>query len=193
MGHKKSTWEELSENLGGVYTRATFLKPEKVDFEYQNIKIVLDSYMVMVGNAPITYTRVRSIFKNPRQLKLKLYKEGFLSQIGKMLGMQDIVVNDVELDQRYIIKGNDEVIIGKLLTDYRLKQLLISDKPVELEINNKDKCLIEEDESLVSFQATGLIKDLDQLNHIMEIFWRLYDVMVEMELTNDFQIGSVLK
>ena len=43
MGHKKSTWEELSENLGGVYTRATFLKPEKVDFEYQNIKIVLDS------------------------------------------------------------------------------------------------------------------------------------------------------
>ena len=149
--------------------------------------------MVMVGNAPITYTRVRSIFKNPRQLKLKLYKEGFFSQIGKMLGMQDIIVNDEELDQRYIIKGNDEVIIGKLLTDYRLKQLLISDKPVELEINNKDKGLIEEDESLVSFQATGLIKDLDQLNHIMEIFWSLYDVMFEMELTNDFQIGYVLK
>lgn len=193
MGHKKSTWEELSEKLSGTYTKGTFLKTEKVEFEYHNIKILLDSYMVMAGNAPITYTRVRSVFKNPKQLVFKLYKEGFFSQIGKMLGMQDIIVNDEELDQRYVIKGNNEMTISKLLMDYRLKNLLLSDKPVALEINNKDKCLVEADESMISFQATGMIKDLDQLEHIILIFWRLYDVMADMDLTNESHIKSVVK
>ncbi len=193
MAHKKSAWEELSEKLGGTYTKATFLKTEKVEFDYHNTKIVLDSYLVMAGNAPITYTRIRSVFKNPTQLKFKLYKEGFFSQIGKLLGMQDILVNDEELDNLYIIKGNDEMVIRKLLLDYRLKQLLLSDKPVALEINNKDRSLVAKDESVVLFQATGLIKNIDQLEHIIQIFWQLYDVMIEMELTNEDVIESELK
>ncbi|GAU77006.1 hypothetical protein [Fusibacter sp. 3D3] len=193
MRNKKSAWEELSKKRNGTYGKSTFTKHENVIFQYKNTSIVLDRYTTMVGSTPIMNTRIRSIFKNPTRLSFKLYHEGFFSSLSKMLGMQDILIGDDEFDQRFVVKSNDEIKIRQLLSDYKLKQLLFFGKPITLEIKLKDKCLNSKDESILLYQATGVIKDIDTLENILNIFERFIDHMIEIGLSNESQINSVLK
>ncbi|MBF4693644.1 hypothetical protein [Fusibacter ferrireducens] len=193
MKNKKNTWEELSKKRNGVHEKATFTKQEKVTFQYKNNIILLEGYMTIVGNTPIVNTRIRTIFKNPHQLNFKIYHEGFFSSIGKMLGMQDILIGDDEFDQRFVVKSNDEKKIKQLLNDYKLKSLLLFGKPITIETKLKDKCLKSSDESILSYEATGIIKDLDTLENILNIFERFIECMIEIGFSDESQITSVLK
>lgn len=193
MRNKKSSWEELSKKRNGIYEKATFTKQENVTFHYKNSIILLEGYMTMIGNTPIINTRIRTIFKNPNQLNFKLYHEGFFSSIGKMLGMQDILIGDDEFDQRFVVKSTDEIKIKQLLSDYKLKALLLFGKPITIETKLKDKCLKSPDESILLYEATGIIKDLDTLENILNIFERFIECMIEIGFSSESQIKSALK
>ena len=193
MRNKKSSWEELGRKRNGVYEKGTFIKSENVMFKYKNSSILLESYTTMVGNTPIVSTQIRALFKNPDRLSFKLYHEGFFSSIGKMFGMQDILIGDDEFDQRFVIKGNDEDKIRHLLADYKLKQLLLMGKPIAIEVRLKDKCLKRQDESILLYQATGLIKDMDTLESLLDVFERFIDRMIEIGLSDEFPMVSTFK
>ena len=51
---------------------------------------------------------MRAPYVNPEGFRFTIYRKGFFSDLGKLLGMQDIEVGDPEFDEAFIIKGNDE-------------------------------------------------------------------------------------
>ena len=51
---------------------------------------------------------MRAPYVNPEGFRFTIYRKGLFSDLGKLLGMQDIEVGDPEFDEAFIIKGNDE-------------------------------------------------------------------------------------
>ena len=71
--------------------------------------ITLDTYTESTRRqSHVTYTRMRAPYVNPEGFRFTIYRKGFFSDLGKLLGMQDIEVGDPEFDEAFIIKGNDE-------------------------------------------------------------------------------------
>jgi len=62
------------------------------------------------------YTRVYTNISNPNNQNIRIYGESWASEIGKKLGMQDIQTGSSEFDDKYMIKGNDEQFVTRVLT-----------------------------------------------------------------------------
>lgn len=51
----------------------------------------------------------------------KIYRKGLFSDLGKLLGMQDISVGYSEFDEDFIIKGNDEEKLTRLFSNEKIE------------------------------------------------------------------------
>jgi hypothetical protein len=122
---------------------------------------------------------MRVPFINLRKFKLKIYRKGVFSNIGKALGMQDIEIGfDDWFDRDFIIKGNDEVLLGKLLQNHQIRNLIDRQPSIVLEIKDDEGMFgpkFNENESVLSFMVIGVIKDIDRLKSLFELFVKVID------------------
>jgi len=58
---------------------------------------------------------VAVLFEPPFELGLRVYREGFLSRMGKLLGFQDVQLGHPELDRLVMVKAADENAVRRLL------------------------------------------------------------------------------
>ncbi|MBZ0136151.1 MAG: hypothetical protein K8I27_07250 [Planctomycetes bacterium] len=77
------------------------------------------------GKNRSTYTQHHATVNAPMPQGLVLYKEGFFSKVGKALGGQDVQTGDRQLDDAFIIKGQDLLGIHDLLNMPQVKQALL--------------------------------------------------------------------
>ena len=112
---QKEAWKLLSDELDGEFIAPKTLRTPKVILPYKNFKICLDTYTVSTGQSTITYTRMRTLFVNKEEFSFKTYKEGFFAKVGKALGMPDIEIGDIDVDNKLIIKGENEYLIKDLI------------------------------------------------------------------------------
>ena len=123
---------------------------------------------------------MRAPYVNPDGFHFNIYRKGIFSDIGKWMGMQDVTVGYPDFDEDFIIKGTDEGKLRQLFADAKLRQL-ISDQP-EISFGVKD----EEDDNWLGhnyppgvnglhFQVTGVIKDVDRLKELYDLFSETLD------------------
>lgn len=62
------------------------------------------------------WTQLTTRFDRPLGLRLRLTRQGALSGVGKLLGMQDIEVGDPLFDARFVVKGAPENAVRAVLT-----------------------------------------------------------------------------
>ena len=105
---KDEVWRQLSEEIGAEFVEGGFWKGSKVQAHVGPWTVTLDTYTDRPARAHVTYTRMRAPYVNPEGFRFTIYRKGFFSDLGKLLGMQDIEVGDPEFDEAFIIKGNDE-------------------------------------------------------------------------------------
>lgn len=55
--------------------------------------------------------------KGSTDFRFAIHKQGFLDEIGKFLGMQDVIIGYPELDKNVIIKTNDEARVKAIFPD----------------------------------------------------------------------------
>lgn len=61
------------------------------------------------------WTRFTTRFDRPLGVRLRLTRQGALSGIGKLLGMQDVEVGDPVFDARFVVKGAPEAAVRAVL------------------------------------------------------------------------------
>jgi hypothetical protein len=69
------------------------------------------------GKHKVTHTFFEMEVSNPGRLEFYLRKENLLSNIGRMVGMQDIEVGDVKFDNEFIVKTTDELRLHEILNE----------------------------------------------------------------------------
>lgn len=182
---KEEIWSQIAHEIGGQYMDGGFWKRDTLYFQHKEWTLVLDTYSRNNGNHSTTYTRMRAPFVNKDGLYFNIYRESAFSAIGKFFGMQDIQVGDPFFDDAFIIKGNSEDQIIKLLKSDKLKQLFTSIPKLHFKIKDDDYRLFgksfPQGVDMLYFETVGVIKDKTTLRNLFLLFCAVLERLVQID------------
>jgi hypothetical protein len=171
-------WRQLSEEVGGRYVEGGFWKGDKVEATHGEWIVTLDKYVVSTGKVTIVYTRMRAPFVNPGGFRFTVYRKGLFSDLGKLLGMQDVEIGDPMFDDAFIIKGNDEANVRELFSNARLRTLIAAQPQIHFQVKDDEGWFgpkFPEGVDELSFMVVGLITDVERLKALYELFAETLD------------------
>jgi len=180
---RKEIWHQLSAEIGAQYVEGGFWKGDKVQATHGEWIVTLDTYAVSTGKVTVVYTRMRAPYVNPGGFRFTVYRKGFFSGIGKLLGMQDVEVGHASFDEDFIIKGTDETKLRALFSNARIRDLLASQRDIHFTVKDDEGWFgrtFPEGVDELYFQVTGVIKDLERLKLLYELFAETLDELCRM-------------
>jgi hypothetical protein len=180
---KREVWQQLADEINANYIHGGFWKGDKVQAQVDNWLVVLDTYTVSHGKTSTTYTRMRAPFINLDSFYFKIYQKSLFSDLGKMLGMQDITVGYEEFDEEYIIKGNNEEKLKQLFSNERIRKLIETQPQMNLEIKDDEGYFAANFPAGVDelyFTVYGVIKDIEVLKELYELFAEILKELSEI-------------
>jgi hypothetical protein len=175
---KDEVWRQLSKEIGAEFVEGGMWKGNKVQAHVGPWTVTLDTYSVHTQHSHVTYTRIRAPYVNPEGFRFTIYRKGFFSDLGKLLGMQDIEVGDPEFDETFIIKGNDEPRVVTLFSDPEIRRMIGAQPKIRLEVKDSEGWFgprFPEDVDELYFQVVGVIKDVERLKALFDLFAAVLD------------------
>jgi hypothetical protein len=175
---KRAVWRQLSREIGAEFVDGGFWKGVKVQAHPGPWTVTLDTFTESSGESSVTYTRVRAPYVNPDGFRFTIHRKGFFSGLGRLLGVQDIEVGDPEFDEAFVVKGNDETKVRDLLSAPEVRRLIRAQPQVRLEVKGSEGWFgsgSPEGVDLLQFEAVGVIKDIDRLKALFELFGTVLD------------------
>ena len=121
---------------------------------------------------------MRAPYVNPEGFRFTIYRKSFFSDMGKLLGMQDIEVGDPEFDEAFIIKGNDETRVRSLFADPKIRSLVGAQPQIRLEVKDSEGWFgpqFPENVDELQFQVVGVIVDVERLKALFDLFAAVLD------------------
>ena len=176
-------WRQLSEAVGATYVTGGFLKGDKVEATHKEWVVTLDTYVVPAGKTYIPCTRIRVPFVNPSGFRFTVYRKSIFSGIAKAFGMQDIEVGDEAFDRDFIVKSSDDARIRALLSNPRLRELIALQPDIHLSVKDDEGWFATRFPDGVDelyFSVVGIIKDIDRLKTLFDLFAELLDALVDL-------------
>jgi hypothetical protein len=181
---KEEIWTQISKDIGGDYIDGGFWKQKKILYKHNQWEFLLDTYSQSNGKSSTTYTRLRVPFINKDGLYFNIYQENFLSSIGKFFGSQDIQLGDRNFDDKFMIKGNNEYQIKKLLRDSKLKELFKNQPRLHIKIMDNEGWFGQsypENVDVLYFSCVGIMKEKRALHNLFKLFTAILDRLVEID------------
>src|SRR3954452_25094370 len=176
---KDVMWRQLSEEIGAEFIEGGFWKENKVQAHVGPWMVTLDINKEGDSQA----TRLRAPYVNPEGFRFTIYRKGLFSELGKLLGMQDIEVGDPEFDEAFIIQGNDEFRVRDLFAEGRLRSLALVQPKLRLSVKDDEGWFgarfpggVDE----LHFQVLGVIKEVDRLKALFGLFAEVLDQLCRM-------------
>ena len=194
MWTRKKGMESWHEVFGGKFIEGTWGQGPYLELPYKNWHIILDYFVVSTGKSSITYTRVRTVFKNPSAFELKISKEGVFSKIGKKLGGQDLEIGDHEFDEHFVVKSNDDMMATRFLNSHEVKSRINFHKGFHLDLIKKNQMGVKckEGESGLSFLTAHIIKDETEIRNLIELFQHMLDELLNLNVITEDPAITVL-
>lgn len=175
---KEEIWRQLCGKIDGRYIEGGFWKGDKVEATHGEWTITLDTYTVSNGKSSVTYTRMRAPYVNPDGFHFTIYRKGIFSDIAKWFGMQDVAVGYEPFDQDFIIKGNSEMKLRQLFADARIRELIAAQPAIRFTVKDDEGwfgAALPEGVDELYFEVVGVIKDVEQLKMLYELFAETLD------------------
>lgn len=119
----------------------------------------------------------------PEGFRFTIHRKGFFSDLGKLLGMQDIEVGDPEFDEAFIIRGNDEERVRALFANLKFRQMIQDQPQIRLEVKDSEGWFglkFPEDVDELHFQVMGVIKDVERLKALFDLFAAVLDQLCKI-------------
>jgi hypothetical protein len=181
---KEEIWQQFCAQTGANMVEGDFWHGSKVEARHGEWTVTLDTYTVSTGKSSITYTRMRAPYVNPDGFTFAIYRKGVFSAVGKWLGMQDVSVGYSEFDEAFIIKGNNEWKLRRLFSNPKIRELISAQPEIRFSVNNLHGGIwgkrFPEGVDQLYFQVVGVIKDIDRLKLLYELFSETLDELCRM-------------
>src|SRR3954451_20448545 len=192
---RDEAWRRLGEEAGAEFIEGGLWKGSKVQAHVGPWTVALDTHTVHTGHAHFTYTRMRAPYVNPEGFRFTAYRKGLFSELGKLLGMQDIEVGDPEFDEAFIVKGTDEAKVRELFADPEVWALLTAQPQIRLEVKDGEGWFgpsFPEGVDELHFQVTGVIKETDRLKALFDLFAAVLDRLCRIGSATEREPGVSL-
>ncbi len=178
-------WKVFSDETNAKFISAKYDQSAKTEIIYDNWKIIFDNYInyIVVGNSSSekTYTRVVVPYESIDNFRFEIYKSGFIRNIEKFFGVQDVELGIPKFDKKFIIKSNNEFKIKNLLQNLEIRNLIESLKDVNIETSNKKGIWeqeLPEKQFELSFYVLNEIKNTSELKELLKLLKLLIDQLV---------------
>ena len=175
---KDEVWRQLSQEIGAEFVEGGMWEGNKVQAHVGPWTVTLDTYSVSDGHSSTTFTRMRVPYVNSEGFRFTIYRKGFFSDLGKLLGMQDIEVGDPNFDETFIIKGNDETRVRSLFADPKIRSLVGTQLQIWLAVKDSEGWFgpwFPDDVDELQFQVIGVIVDVERLKALFDLFAAVLD------------------
>jgi hypothetical protein len=180
---KDEVWQSLSEQMGSEFIKGGFFGKTKVVAHKNDWVITLDTYTVSTGKSSTTYTRIRAPYKNQDDIRFSIYRSSFIDDIGEFLGFHDIKIGDELFDNAYVIKGKEEEKVKELLSNSRIRTLIAEQPRFYLTVKDDGGWFgsyFAEGIDELYFRVPGIIKDIEQLKELFDLFAAVLDQLCLM-------------
>ncbi|MBZ5508578.1 MAG: DUF3137 domain-containing protein [Acidobacteriia bacterium] len=181
---REEIWRQLCDQTGATYIAGGFWKGDKVEATHGPWTVTLDTYAVSTGKTTVVYTRMRAPYVNPDGFRFTVYRKGIFTAIGKLFGMQDVSVGHEDFDRDFVIKGNDEHKLWRLFASQRVRDLISAQKDIYFSVKDDDgmvwRSRFPDGVDELYFQVVGVIKDLERLKLLYELFAETLDELGRM-------------
>jgi len=174
---REELWRQLCEKIGGSYVAGGFWKGDKVQASHGEWTVTLDVFTQVISTGKtttvISYTRLRAPYVNPDRFRFTIYRRGLFTDIGKWLGMQDVTVGNEPFDHDFVIKGTDETKLRLLFDSTKVRELIAAQPKIHLTVKDDEGWFgtdFPEGTDELYFMAVGIIKDIDRLKGLFELF-----------------------
>jgi hypothetical protein len=189
---KDEIWRQLSDQIGGDFVNVGFFKTTKVEVHHKEWTITLDTE----ADEEQQFTRMRAPYVNKDGFRFTIYRKGVFSELGKLLGMQDIEIGEPEFDDAFIIKGNDENKLRELFGNQNIRRLIEQQPKIHLTVRDDDggwfKARFPEGVDELYFRVPGVVKDIDRLKALYDLFAEVLNHMCHIGSAYEDDPGIVL-
>ena len=193
---QKEIWRQLSEEIHAKFLEGGFWKGDKVEGAHGPWTVTLDKYVVSTGKVTVVYTRMRAPYVNPDGFRFRVYRRGIFSNLGKVLGMQDVEIGHAEFDRDFIIKGTDEGKLRQLFANPRIRALIEAQKDIDFSVKDDEGwfgATFPDGVDELAFLVVGLIKDVERLKQLYELFGATLDELCRIGSAYESDPGVKVK
>ena len=136
MGKRRETWQKFSSEIEATYAKGGIFKSDKIEATFENRQIVYDTMTMPVGAVILKYTRIRTPFVAKTDFKFRISKKTFLNKVAEKFVSSDVETGDSSLDDIFAIKSNSAEKVKHLLSDEKIKNLLLEKADSDFEISH---------------------------------------------------------
>ena len=136
MSSRKEVWQQFSNEIRATYVKGSALKSDRIEAAFQTWQIVYDMMTLPLGTMPLIYTRLRAPFSAKSDFQFCISKKDFLNKIAEKFGKTNIETGDLRIDDNFVIKSNSAEKIKCLLSNEKIKNLLLEKSDSHFEISH---------------------------------------------------------
>jgi hypothetical protein len=184
---REEIWRQLSDEIGARFVDGGW-KGDKVVARHGAWTVTLDIYTVSNGQSSMTFTRMRAPYFNPREFRFTIYRRGLFSGLATRFGMQDIEVHDEAFDRDFVVKGTNEAAVRELLANERIRALIAAQPRIHLSVKDDEGWFgpdFPDGVDELYFSAAGVIKDVERLKGLYELFAETLDHLCHLRQTSE--------
>lgn len=170
-------WRQLSSEIDGRYVEGNW-RHDRVEANHGAWTVTLDKYARSTGKTTIVFTRMRAPYVNSAGFRFTIYRKGLFSELGKLLGMQDIEIGDPSFDEAFIVQGNDEMKVRQLLSNAKVRELIAAQPAIHFAVKDDEGWFgaqFPEGVDELIFHVTGVIRDVERLKLLYDLFAETLD------------------
>ena len=181
---REDIWRQLAAETGASFVEGGFWKGDKVEASHGEWRITLEN--ILYGKTSATL--LRAPYVNPDGFRFKVYRKQIFSELGKMLGMQDVEVGQPDFDRDFVIQGTDEGKLRRLFGNARIRELIAAQPGVHFTVNEAPGIFTRdlfaevppEDVNTLDFLVLGVLKDKERLRLLFDLFAETLDELCRM-------------
>lgn len=170
---KNEIWEIFSREIDANFIEGGFWRGDKVVAKVNEWTVTLDTYD-SGGETSSIYTRIRAPYVNKDGFRFKFYRKTNFSDLGKLVGMQNIEIGIPSFDKKYIIQGNNQQKVKELFANQKIRGLIETQSTIYFKVKDDDGIQSEIDfpdcVDILYFEAAGVINDIDRLKKLFTLF-----------------------
>ena len=144
---RRATWAKVADELGGSFHLASGFwrrKNERIEAVVSGVPVVLDIFFVTTGKSSHPYTRARAPYARGPGPKLKVYRQGVLSALGKAIGLQDLSFGELAaFDAEFMVKSSNEAVARALWSRPAMERMLSTFSRARFESDAEEVVLVD--------------------------------------------------
>ena len=167
---RREVWDRLAAEIGARHESGGWWSGrDQVVADVGQWQIVLD----LMPAGKVVFTRIRAPYVNSDGFRFKVFRRHVFSDLARVLGFQDVQIGDPAFDEAFVVRGNDEPRLRRLLANSRLRELIMAQPQLCFEVLDDEgffRKRFPDGVDELRFLAAGMIRDVDRLKLLYELF-----------------------